>query len=152
MFKNQKDYSYLLKSLELAHASVRKGNHPFGALIVYKDLVIETSENDVVSTADVTGHAELNLIKKIQKKLSLNQMKDCTLYTSTEPCAMCSGAIYWAGITKIVYGCSTEQLNKIVGGSLNVTTDEVFKKGQVDYEIRDFSAYKIFQSIHSDFW
>jgi tRNA(Arg) A34 adenosine deaminase TadA len=152
MLKNQNDYSYLLKCLELAQSSVDNGNHPFGALILYKNTIVETSANDVITSGDVTGHAELNLVRKIQKKLTAKEREKCTLYTSTEPCAMCAGAIYWTGIRTVVYGCSTKQLNHIVGGCLGVELKDVFEKGQHDYEIRELSNYDIFQSIHKSFW
>lgn len=152
MTQQKKDYYYLLKCLELACSSVEHGNHPFGSLIVYNDEIIEMAENNVITSGDFTGHAELNLVKKAQKVLSPKQLEQSTLYSSTEPCAMCAGAIYWAGIRRVVFGCSVRQLNSIVGGGLEIELREVFESGKYEYEIKDFSDDNIFQSVHKDFW
>ena len=65
--------------------------------------------------ADITRHAEMELIRKACAELTPEQRTRATLYTSTEPCVMCAGAIYWAGISNVVYGCSADALEKISG-------------------------------------
>ena len=101
------------QSFDLAKQAVRNGDHPFGALLVHDNEVILTAQNTVNSDSDFTKHAEMNLLHEAAKKYSSSQMSNFTLYTSTEPCMMCSGAIYWSGIHKIVYGCSALALQEI---------------------------------------
>ncbi|MBK7131300.1 MAG: nucleoside deaminase [Bacteroidales bacterium] len=78
---------------------------PFGAVIVKGGKLIAEGHNRVVQTTDPTAHAEILAIREAAKKLNSHDLKDCTLYTSCEPCPMCLGAIYWAGIKKVIYAC-----------------------------------------------
>jgi tRNA(Arg) A34 adenosine deaminase TadA len=66
-----------------------------------------------VTGRHVTGHAELNLVRATSTTLDASDLLNATLYTSTEPCAMCSGAIYWSGIGRVVYALSNEALMTI---------------------------------------
>ena len=118
---------YLEKTFKLSTQSVENGNHPFGAILVINDKVVCTSENEVNTLNDITAHAELRLIQKAQKILSKEELSRSTIYSSTEPCAMCSGAIYWAGIKKVYFGCSAIDLYNIVKGGLNISSSSIFK-------------------------
>jgi len=73
-----------------------------------------TAENTVKTMHDPTRHAELNLVQLACESFSPDALSKATLYTSTEPCVMCCGAIHWAGIPSIVYGCSAKTLGGIV--------------------------------------
>ena len=98
------DEGHLLRAIELARGSREKGNHPFGSLLVdASGQVLLESENTVVTGHDVTGHAELNLVRAASMQFEVETLSRSTLYTSTEPCAMCSSAIYWSGIGRVVY-------------------------------------------------
>lgn len=66
------------------------------------------AENTVVTEHDVTGHAELNLVRRASMRFEVETLEGVTLYTSTEPCAMCSSAIYWSGIGRVVYALGSE--------------------------------------------
>ncbi len=93
-------------SLAIAEAVKGKasGNLPFGAMVVLNGEVISTAHAEDVATHDVTAHAELQAIKKACKTLKTTSLKECIMYTTNEPCVMCSGAILQAGINKIVIG------------------------------------------------
>lgn len=121
--------AYIEKTYQLAKSAQAKGNHPFGALFVVKNRILSISENSVISDNDVTKHAELNLVSQITKELDAKSIDQGILYTSTEPCAMCAGAIFWAGISKIVYGCSAEVLGEIAGGTFVVPCRDLLKYG-----------------------
>jgi len=131
---------YIKRCLEIARSAVSHGNGPFGSLLVLvaedsgKDRVILEAENTVHAT-DVTGHAELNLCAMASRQITKEDRKNCVLYTSTEPCAMCSGAIYWTGIRRVVFGLSNERFGRIVteeglidDGVLNCSCKDVFEK------------------------
>ena len=118
--------SWMRHALDLAHRSVVAGNHPFGALLVLNDEVVVEAENTVNSDSDVTRHAEMNAISQACRAMSKNDLSRSILFTSTEPCAMCAGALYWSGIKTIVYGCSAEKLREIAGASLKCLSQDIF--------------------------
>src|SRR3978361_2066555 len=86
----------LTRAVELAAEARAAGNHPFGALLADRDgNVIAEAGNTVETDRDPTGHAALILVRK-SGPLGAAALAGTTLYTSTEPCAMCAGGIYWA--------------------------------------------------------
>jgi len=76
---------------------------PFGCIIVKGDEIVGRGNNKVSSSNDPTAHAEVTAIRDACKNLDTFQLSDCEVYTSCEPCPMCLGAIYWAGIRRLVY-------------------------------------------------
>ena len=101
----ENDKKILLRAVEIARNGIQKGGGPFGAVITSKGKIISESFNRVVLNTDPTAHAEIIVIREAASILNSHDLSDCTLYTSCEPCPMCLGAIYWAGIKKVVYGC-----------------------------------------------
>ena len=75
-----------------------------------------------------------------------------TIYASTEPCAMCCGAIYWSGVSRLVYGCPTEVLGEIAGGSFVVPSRELFSKGRRKIEVIGPVLPEEGAEIHMGFW
>ncbi len=109
------DEQFIRQAIELAARARKNGNHPFGALLVDETgHVMLNAENTVLTTHDPTRHAELNLVQLACAKLPSDTVAKATLYTSTEPCVMCCGAIHWAKIPSVVYGCSAKTLGGIV--------------------------------------
>lgn len=114
-----RDNHYIKRCIEIAEESHKKGDYPFGSVIVRdSDTVIE-SENTAVQ--DVTGHAEINAIKKALDVISDGDLSGCTLYSNFEPCAMCSFVIRDVGIKRVVYSVRSPHL----GGhsKWNILTD-----------------------------
>ena len=110
--------SHLRSAIALAWQARAHGNHPFGALLVDEhDKVILEAENTVITGKDCTGHAETNLVRMSTHLFSPEELAHCTLYTSTEPCGMCAGAIHWSQIGRVVYALSEIDLYEIVGAS-----------------------------------
>ena len=91
------------EAIRLADESVEHGGGPFGAVIVKDDRIVAGAANSVTLDNDPTAHAEVNAIRQACKKLGTFDLKGCVIYTSCEPCPMCLGAIYWAGIDRIYY-------------------------------------------------
>ena len=102
--------------IELAENAGSKGNSPFAARLVSaeSELLLE-AENTQVTDGEVLAHAEMNLLHQAVKSIERNILESATLYTSAEPCAMCSGAIFWSGVGRLVFGLSGERLYEIVG-------------------------------------
>jgi guanine deaminase len=86
---------------------------PFGAVIVLRGKIIAKAHNEVLKTNDPTAHAEMLAIRRASKKLKKFRLAGCELYTSAEPCPMCLGAIYWAGIKKVFFGCTKHDTARI---------------------------------------
>jgi tRNA(Arg) A34 adenosine deaminase TadA len=73
------------------------------------------AENTVVTGRDITGHAELNLIREASARFEPGFLAGCTMYASTAPCAMCAGAVYWSGVRRVVFGLGKERFARLVG-------------------------------------
>ena len=106
---------FMRQCYDLALSAAKKGNHPFGALLVYEGKVIMTAENSVRTDNDQTRHAELNLMVKARRQLPVRVIAESTLYTSTAPCMMCATALWYRGVKKVVFGVSYEGFNQLTG-------------------------------------
>lgn len=155
---NTTDLKHLHTSIRVAQAARDHGNHPFGAILVdEKDQVLLQAENTVVTGQDCTGHAETNLMRLATQHFPTEKLARCTLYTSTEPCAMCAGAIHWGNVRRVVYALSEVELYEIVGPSpdhLLLPCREVFARSQRQIEVvgpaieLDVEA----RVVHEGFW
>lgn len=123
------DRQFMKRAYELAGEAVDNGNHPFGALIVKDGKVLLEYRNRVVTDHDVTEHAETGLVRLASRVIPPEDLEGHTLYTSTEPCIMCCGAIYWLGSVRLVYGTSATGLSELSGGAYKpIPSKEVFAR------------------------
>ncbi len=99
----ERDEMHLLRAIELAHLSRANGNHPFGSLLVDGSGRVVLEAENTALTEDLTAHAEFNVVRAACRQFDVATLEGATLYSATEPCAMCSGAIYWSGIGRVVY-------------------------------------------------
>lgn len=102
------DKIFLRRAVEIAVNGIQNGGGPFGAVITRNGKIISEAFNRVVLTNDPTAHAEVLAIREAALVLKSHDLNECTLYASCEPCPMCLGAIYWAGIKKVVYACDRD--------------------------------------------
>ncbi len=105
----------MARAYELARHALTHGGGPFGALLVKDGKILAEFSNCVYSTGDITKHAETGLISAFSPKIDRETFSKSTLYTSTEPCAMCCGAICFAGIGRVVYGVSEAPFEQVMG-------------------------------------
>lgn len=143
---------FMRQAIALADQARKVGNHPFGALLVSDNEVVLTAENTVMTGQNVTYHAEMNLVSQASHELPPELIVKSILYTSTEPCAMCAGAIYWAGIPAVVFGCATETLAKMTTGSLMIPCRDIFRKGQIATTIIGPVLEDEARLVHEGFW
>jgi tRNA(Arg) A34 adenosine deaminase TadA len=147
-----KHEEYIMRTYQLAKSAQEKGNHPFGALLVIDNKIAFTAENSVITDNDITRHAEQNLVSKVTQELNPESLSRSILYTSTEPCAMCTGAIFWSGISQIVYGCSAVVLGEIAGGAFVVPCRELLKYGKRQINVIGPVLEDQGAAIHHNFW
>jgi len=101
---NKFDQRMISLTYELVRAATGEGNPPFSAILVHGDSIVLQVTNTGRTTGDVTRHAETGLISDASRQFGREFLAECCLYASSEPCVMCSGAIRWAGIPRVVYG------------------------------------------------
>jgi len=101
----EEEKKFLVRAVELALKGIKSEGGPFGAVITMDGKIISEAYNKVVLSNDPTAHAEVLAIRQAASVIKSHVLDKCTLYTSCEPCPMCLGAIYWAGIRKVVYAC-----------------------------------------------
>jgi tRNA(Arg) A34 adenosine deaminase TadA len=136
------DLIHLERTAVLADEAVEEGNHPFGALLVDGEsgkVLAEAKNSYKVDKGP--GHAESNLAREAARRFSEDTLRKSTLYTSVEPCTMCSGTIYWAGIGNVVYGMSEERLATLTGDDSENPTQNlecriVFAAGRNTVQVR----------------
>ena len=135
------DIQNLKRAIEISRESRKNGNTPFGALLADAEGKILLEQPNVeITERKCTGHAETQVAERASMEYSKDFLAGCTLYTTAEPCAMCSGAIYWAGIGRVVYGRTERDLLAQTGADpQNPTFDlpcrEVFARGQKNIEV-----------------
>jgi tRNA(Arg) A34 adenosine deaminase TadA len=101
------DALWLRASFDIARNAGRRGDQPFGAVLVDAGgILLLEADNTVATQQDCTGHAELNLVREACRRFDLADLSGSTVYASSEPCAMCAGAIVSAGIRRVVFGMS----------------------------------------------
>ena len=156
--KDPSDESLLRRAIAVAHDARAAGHHPFGAILVGPDHEeLMRAGNEHGDAGDRTAHAERVLMTRASQIYSASFLADCTIYTSAEPCAMCSGAIYWAGVGRVVYGLSERELRDLIGPHPeNLTMDLpcriVFAAGQRTVEVVGPLLEAESALVHSGFW
>lgn len=101
----KKDMYFMQRAIDEAKAAYRESEIPIGAVVVCRDRIIARAHNLTETLNDVTAHAEMQAITIAESELGGKYLQDCTLYVTVEPCIMCAGAIGWAQLQRIVYGC-----------------------------------------------
>jgi tRNA(Arg) A34 adenosine deaminase TadA len=155
---SERDEHFLRRSFEVARRSMTHGNHPFGAILVDDGgSVLLEAENGYLPAHDGTAHAERLLATEACRTLSAEVRAMATLYSSAEPCAMCAGAIYWAGIGRVVYGLSEQRLRGVTGNhpenpTLDLPCREVFASGQRPTEVVGPLLEGEAEALHEGVW
>src|SRR5712672_2713866 len=158
MSTSELDEHFLRRSFEVARRALTRGNHPFGAILVDRNRnVLIEAENGYMPAHDGTAHAERLLATQACTTVSPDILRSATLYSSAEPCAMCAGAIYWAGIGRLVYGLSEHRLRELTGNhpenlTLDLPCREVFGSGQRSTEVVGPLLEEEAAAVHDGVW
>lgn len=170
------DEALLRRAIALARAAVVKGNHPFGAVVIARPrhddgassgtnatldppIILVEAENTVNTEHDPTGHAETNAIRALGA--ALHKSSGCIsskthsleLFTSTEPCVMCSGAVYWSfAVERVVYACSEKGLGKFAGADFLCPSRETFARGSRRVVVEGPFLEDEAEAVHAEYW
>lgn len=106
-------------AIDASRRALAAGDGPYGATLVAADgRVLHTAANTRHSSGDCTAHAEMVLVREAEARLGIEALRGSTVYASGEPCAMCSGALFWAGVRRIVFAVPNRTLGELLGGPL----------------------------------
>jgi len=179
MSDHTKHEAFIRQAIALADSAVQHGNHPFGALLVHNDRVVASAENTVVTNHNPTQHAEMNLVNAAWQSatstststsattststsasaststthsLTPEVIKECTLYTSCEPCPMCTGAIFWSGIRRVVYSCPAVVLGEIANDKFCQSCSDLFDRADDKTEVIGPVLEEEGVRAHKAFW
>ena len=117
------DRKFMKMACELASENIDRGGGPFGAVIVKDGEVIAAAGNSVTLDNDPTAHAEVNAIRRACALTHNFKLDGCVVYSSCEPCPMCLSALYWAGVSRIYFGNTTADADRI-----NFGDDFIYKE------------------------
>jgi len=154
---DENDLRFMRVAIDVARKARDKGDHPFGAVLVDEQgHILMEAENTVVTEKGCTGHAETNLMRQASRKYDSDFLARCTLYTSTEPCPMCAGAIFWGNVRRVVYGLSQEGLYEMIGEDaeevLYLPCRELLGKGAKPIEVIGPVLEEEARKVHEGFW
>ncbi|GJM59737.1 MULTISPECIES: nucleoside deaminase [Persicobacter] len=139
------DNYFMRQALQEAEVAFEEEEIPVGAVVVWKNRIIARAHNQTERLSDVTAHAEMLAITAAANAIGGKYLKDCTLYVTMEPCTMCAGAIFWAQVSKVVFGAAdlkrgyerldppvlhgkTEIVRGIMQAECQAIVDEFFQK------------------------
>lgn len=149
---------HLLTAVEVARRSRAEGNHPFGALVVdAHGVVVATATNMAGTDQDPTGHAETTVVRDVARRFPPAELAGMTLVTSAEPCVMCAGATYWAGLGRVVYALAETDLAELTGDdpenlTMAMPCREVFARGRRPVEVVGPVEVPGAREVHHGFW
>jgi tRNA(Arg) A34 adenosine deaminase TadA len=153
------DEKLLRLSFAVAKRAREGGDHPFGSILADEkgNVLMEQGNGYSSEGGDRTAHAERILASRAAKKYDVDFLQGCTLYTSAEPCAMCAGAIYWAGIGRVVFGQTERDLKAQTGDheenpTLDLPCHLVFEAGQRPTELVGPLLEQEAAQLQKDFW
>ena len=158
----RRDIELLYETARIATESRDGGNHPFGALLAdAQGKILMEQGNEVVSTHNDCGHAETMLLMRASKAYDRAFLATCSLYTSIEPCAMCTGALYWSNVGRLVYALTEERLLEMTGSNpenptFNLPSRVVINHGQKEIvvvgPVDDADLEERIVADHTGFW
>jgi tRNA(Arg) A34 adenosine deaminase TadA len=153
-----RDIRHLRRAIALAKLARAKGQQPFGAVVVTDDgEVLVEHESCKMRGGDATQHSEVEAVRIVSAQFSKDVLQRSTLYASTEPCAMCAGAIYWGGIGRVVYSFPEHGLLAMTGNhpdnpTLTLPCRELFARGQRKVEVVGPLIEEEGREAHAGFW
>lgn len=143
--------SHVGRALALAREAAANGNAPFGSLLVREGEVIAKSENTTRVDEDITAHPELKLARWAARELNDEERRTVTMYTSTEPCPMCAGAISLSRLGRVVYSVDGETASELDPGDEPALTSDLLERTS-EIEVVDPVLEREGERVHRECW
>jgi tRNA(Arg) A34 adenosine deaminase TadA len=144
------DDRFMSEAIRLSMLAVEHGNEPFGAVLVKDNEIVFTNENQVHSMRDPSFHAEAGLIRRYCQETGITDLSEYTMYSSCEPCFMCSGAMVWTKLGTLVYSASNIELEAILGqkgcNCSKIVFDHSFHKPVVRFGVLREESISVLES------
>jgi tRNA(Arg) A34 adenosine deaminase TadA len=147
---------HLRRANEIAKRAKLFGHHPFGCILVAPDNETVLMEQGNI---DTVNHAEATLARAAWSNFSADYLWGCALYTTFEPCAMCTGTMYWANIGRVIYGAAEKRLLELTGNSTQNPTLDVPCRYIFDHSQKNVKVWGPLPALeaelvepHKSFW
>lgn len=148
------DEYFMEKAIELSALAAEHGNEPFGAVLVKDNQIFYTNENQIYTKNDPTFHAEMGLLRLFCAETGITDLRDYTLYSSCEPCFMCSGAMVWLNLGRLVFSAGNNDLEEMLGNKgcdcSAVVFENSFRQPKVTAGILCEKSLKILKNYFSE--
>lgn len=148
------DEYFMEKAIELSALAAEHGNEPFGAVLVKDNQIVYTNENQIYTKNDPTFHAEMGLLRLFYAETGITDLRDYTLYSSCEPCFMCSGAMVWLNLGRLVFSAGNNDLEEMLGNKgcdcSAVVFENSFRQPKVTAGILREKSLKILKNYFSE--
>lgn len=151
-------HDLLTRAFDLATEARAAGDHPFGALLAVDGEIVAEGRNRVNGDCDLTAHAETELLRLLEREGRLGQLVAGTVYASCEPCPMCVGAMFWAGVRDVVFGLSAARLRQLATQpgeepvGFEITAIEIGARAMPPMVFRGPRREDEAAEAHLDFW
>jgi tRNA(Arg) A34 adenosine deaminase TadA len=140
---------FMQRAISLAREAAERGDSPFGSVLVYDGEIVMEDSNRVLTEEDIRRHPELHLARLAVRDLEPEVRKDTTMYTSTEPCPMCSGGMAYAGFERVVYATSGPEIAEFTGSDPGVRASEILEGVT---EVEGPLCHEEALVLHESFW
>ena len=143
-------YNFMRQALQLAEKAFDEGEVPVGAIVVHKGRIVGKGYNQVEMLNDPTAHAEMIAISSACSTLQNKYLQECTLYVTLEPCPMCSGAIVWSKIKRVVFGALDEKAGSC-GSTFNIASNKILNhQAEIIHGVMEHYAEFLLKKFFSD--
>jgi len=132
---NEDDLTFLRQAIALAQTARLQGERPFGAVLAFNGQVVAQASDSCRALRDPTAHAELLLISQYCRTHPLINLDGSTLYSCGEPCVMCSGAIKWARISRVVFSVPQAMIQQVSSGRVKPSCESIVNTGNRQIEV-----------------
>ena len=138
---------HMSEAIDLAREAVDRGDRPFGSVLVVDDEIVMRESNRVLTEDDVRRHPELHLAYRALRELDAETRGEAVMYTSTEPCPMCSGGMRYAGFGRVVYSVGADEIVEFAGGDPATRAAEL-----LDCPVVGGVENEAGRAVHESFW
>lgn len=139
--------AHMRVAIDLAREATERGDRPFGSVLVREDEIVMRESNRVLTENDIRRHPELHLAHRAMREMDPETRAETVMYTSTEPCPMCSGGMRYADFGGVVYSVGADEVVEFTGNDHGTRAAEI-----LDCEVVGPVANEAGRAVHEAFW